>query len=132
MTVPTLPPRSTSLWAPAVSSSGKRAATDRMRPGIAVHAAMSDCARRRSECGTPASDLAYVVDPDTSGYVEDARGRIFLPVVDDMRGTAGAGAFRLFRRADRRDHPCPSPGCELHRVMTDRSGAASHQKRLAL
>jgi hypothetical protein len=33
---------------------------------------------------------------------------------------------------DRRDHPCPSPGCELHRVMTDRSGAASHQKRLAL
>jgi hypothetical protein len=42
-----MPPRSTSLWAPAVSSSGKRAATDRMRPGVAVHAAMHSTARRR-------------------------------------------------------------------------------------
>ena len=57
MTVPTLPPRSTSLWAAAVSYSGKRAATDRIWPGDAVQAAMSDCARRRSGCGTPASDI---------------------------------------------------------------------------
>jgi hypothetical protein len=57
MTVPTLPPRSTSLWAAAVSYSGKRAATDRIRPGDAVQAAISDCARRRSGCGTPASDI---------------------------------------------------------------------------
>src|SRR5256714_12405702 len=49
-----------------------------------------------------------------------------------MGGTADAGAFRLFRRADRRDHSRPGPGGELHRVMTDRSGAASHQKRLTL
>src|ERR1700730_1384733 len=42
MTVPTLPPRSTSLWAAAVSYNGKRAATDRIRAGDAVHAAISD------------------------------------------------------------------------------------------
>src|SRR5438067_13836162 len=58
MTVPTLPPRSPALCAPAVSYSGKRPATDRIRSGDAVHAAMSDCARRRSACGTPASDIA--------------------------------------------------------------------------
>ena len=42
MTVPTLPPRSTSLWAAAVSCNGKRAATDRIRAGEAVQAAISD------------------------------------------------------------------------------------------
>ena len=42
MTVPTLPPRSTSLWAAAVSYNGKRAATDRIRAGAAVQAAISD------------------------------------------------------------------------------------------
>jgi len=42
MTVPTLPPRSTSLWAAAVSYNGKRAATDRIRAGEAVQAAISD------------------------------------------------------------------------------------------
>jgi hypothetical protein len=56
-TVPTLPPRSTSLWAAAVSYNGKRAATDKIRVGDAVQAAISDCARRRSGCGTPASDI---------------------------------------------------------------------------
>src|ERR1700730_16525928 len=35
-TVPTLPPASTALCAPAVSYSGKRAATERMRPGEVV------------------------------------------------------------------------------------------------
>src|SRR6476659_3752515 len=55
-------------------------------------------------------DLGYVIGPDPSGDVEDARGDILLLVVDDMRGTAGAGAFRLFRRADRRDHSRPGPG----------------------
>ena len=42
ITVPTLPPRSTFLWAAAVSYNGKRAATDRIRAGEAVHAAISD------------------------------------------------------------------------------------------
>src|SRR5438067_1050355 len=65
----------------------------------------------------------------TPPVMSRTRGDILLPVVDDMRGTAAAGAFRLFRRADRRDHSRPGPGGELHRVMTDRSGAASHQKR---
>jgi len=56
-TVPTLPPASTALCAPAVWYSGKRAATERIRPGEAVQAAMSDWARRRSGWGTPASDI---------------------------------------------------------------------------
>src|SRR5438477_5848176 len=88
----------------------------------------TQAAQRGSEI-TAEIDLGDVIDPDPSGDVEDARGDILLPVVDDMRGTAGAGAFRLFGRADRRDHSRPGPGGELHRVMTDRSGAASHQKR---
>jgi hypothetical protein len=50
-TVPTLPPASTALCAPAVSYSGKRAPTERMRPGEPVQAAMSDWARRRVDLG---------------------------------------------------------------------------------
>jgi hypothetical protein len=56
-TVPTLPPASTALCAAAVWYSGKWAATERIRPGEAVQAAMSDWARRRSGWGTPASDI---------------------------------------------------------------------------
>ena len=42
-------------------------------------------------------DLGYVIDPDPSDDVKDARGDILLPVVDDMRGTAGAGALPPFQ-----------------------------------
>jgi hypothetical protein len=45
MTMPTLPPRSTSLCAVAVSYSGKRVATDRIRPGDAV-GRVADCVSR--------------------------------------------------------------------------------------
>src|SRR6202011_4427471 len=69
-------------------------------------------------------DLGDVVDADPAGEVEDAGGDVLAPVVDDVSGAAGAGAFRLFRRAYRGDHPRPGPGGELHRVVADGSGAA--------
>jgi hypothetical protein len=82
--------------------------------------------------GRPAPVCRPLIDADPSGDVEDASGDIFVPVVDDTRGAAGAGAFRLLYRADRRDHPCPGSRGELHRVMAYRPGAAGYQERLAL
>jgi hypothetical protein len=75
----------------------------------------------------PKIDLGDVIDAYSVCDVEDARGNILLPVVDDVRRPARAGALGLFRRAHGGDHPGSGPSGELNRVVADRSGAARHQ-----
>jgi 2-polyprenyl-6-methoxyphenol hydroxylase-like FAD-dependent oxidoreductase len=66
MTVPTLPPRSTSLWAPAVSSNGKRAATMAVGPIALV------------------GDAAFIPRPHTAASTAKAAGNA-LALVDALK-----------------------------------------------